>query len=69
MQKSIADKTVLHPKTKEKLAEEMSISLRTLQRRLGKAGLEIPRGLISPDDQDIIYRALGWKVLSRSGAI
>lgn len=48
------------PKTKEQIALEMDINLKTLQRRLKKAGLVIPRGLISPEQQDIIFRELGW---------
>ena len=63
--------TVLHstpePKTKENIANEMNISLRTLQRRLKKAGLDVPRGHIPPDVQDAIYQALGWKALSQTG--
>ncbi len=54
-------------KTKEKLAQEMNISLRTLQRRLKNAGLKIPRGHIPPDVQDLIYQSLGWKNLAQSG--
>lgn len=57
----------LEPKTKEKIASEMNISLRTLQRRIKKAGLDVPRGFIPPDVQDAIYQALGWKRLSQNG--
>ena len=46
-------------KTKEELALLMEISLRTLQRRLDKAGLKIPRGHIPPDVQIIIFEKLG----------
>ena len=45
----------------------MNISLRTLQRKLNKAGLKIPRGHIPPDVQDLIYQTLGWKNLTQSG--
>ena len=54
-------------KTKEELALVMGISLRTLQRRLDKAGLEIPRGRIPPDIQQIIFEKLGWSELARNG--
>lgn len=67
MKKSIAPVSYTEPKTKAKIADEMKISLRTLQRRLKKAGLEIPRGHIPPDLQDSIYQALGWKALSQNG--
>jgi len=53
-------------KTKEELALLMEISLRTLQRRLNKAGLKIPRGRIPPDVQIIIFEKLGWSELARS---
>lgn len=65
MQKPLSSS--LEPKTKVKIAEEMNISLRTLQRRLKKAGLYIPRGHIAPDMQDSIYQALGWKALAQTG--
>jgi len=48
------------PKTKAQIAMEMNIHLRTLQRRLEKANLLIPRGLIFPEQQAEIYRQLGW---------
>jgi predicted DNA-binding protein (UPF0251 family) len=47
-----------HTKTKSQMADEMGICLRTLQRRLKKAGLKIPRGLIFEPTQQIIYRKL-----------
>ncbi|MBK7373571.1 MAG: hypothetical protein IPJ09_19465 [Saprospiraceae bacterium] len=40
--------------TKHQLSEQLGISLRTLQRKLHQAGLNIPRGLISIDNQHII---------------
>lgn len=66
MKKPNSPDLIREPKTKEKLADEMNISLRTLQRKLKKAGLDIPRGHIPPDIQDQIYIALGWKHLSRT---
>lgn len=48
-------------KYKKELALEMGLSLRTFQRRLVDAGIEIPRGLISPDEQKFIYKKLGWR--------
>lgn len=48
------------PKTKEQIAMEMDINLKTLQRRLKRVGLDIPRGLIFPEQQELIYQELGW---------
>ncbi len=67
MRKSIPLYASRETKTKENIAAEMDISLRTLQRRLAKAGLKIPRGYIPPDVQDTIYEALGWKGLTQNG--
>lgn len=47
-------------KNKKQLAEELGLSLRTFQRRLKEADLEIPRGLISPEKQREICQTLGW---------
>lgn len=48
-------------KNKKQLAEEMGFSLRTFQRRLKDADLEIPRGLICPEKQREIGEKLGWQ--------
>ncbi len=45
---------------KKQLAEEFGLSLRTFQRRLKEANLEIPRGLISPEKKQEICQKLGW---------
>lgn len=50
----------LLPRTKSQMAHEMGICLRTFQRKLKKANLNIPRGLISPSSQLKIYQALEW---------
>jgi len=49
------------PKTKTQIAEELGISLSTLQRWLKKHDLHIPRGLISPEKQKKIYKVLGYE--------
>lgn len=49
------------PKNKKQIANEMGLSLRTFQRRLEQASLEVPRGLVSPEAQDEIYQKLGWR--------
>ena len=45
--------------TKSQMADEFGFSLRTLQRKLDKAGLKIPRGLINNDTQALIKIKLG----------
>ena len=51
-------------KTKEQIAIELRMSLRTFQRKLQKAGLKIPRGYISPETRKLILERLGWKPVS-----
>ena len=51
---------IVKAKTKEQIAEEMGMSLKTLQRRLKKVNLKIPRGLISPQKQTQIFERLEW---------
>ncbi len=61
-------KKPLHPaegpiqvlKTKDQIAKEMGIHVRTLHRHLKKAGMMVPRGLIYPAQQEEIYKKLGW---------
>lgn len=48
------------PCTKTQLAQEMGISLTTLQKRLKEAGIEIPRKLIPPKVKIDILNKLGW---------
>jgi len=55
------------PKTKEQIAEALSSSLRTLQLKLKKAELDVPRGYVSPETQNVIYERLGWKPVSQNG--
>lgn len=52
------------PITKSQLAYLLGLSLRTLQRKLKGAGLNIPRGLISPDCQIKILYELGYSELA-----
>ncbi len=47
-------------KTKSEMAFEMGICLKTFQRKLRKNGLDVPRGLISPQLQSLIYEKLSW---------
>lgn len=50
----------LEPLTKSQMANILGISLRTFQRKLHRAGLNIPRGLLSPDCQNHILVILGY---------
>ena len=46
-------------KTHQQLADEYGIHRTTLRRRLRKAGLNLPRGLISPKHQKEVYALFG----------
>ena len=48
------------PKTKHQIAQDLGISLRTLQRWLKKSNLQVPRGLICPQKQKEIKDTLGY---------
>ena len=47
-------------KNKKQIAEEMGIHPNTLSRHLKSVGLHVPRGFISPKQQEEIYDKLGW---------
>jgi hypothetical protein len=61
------DRQPTQAKNKKQLAEEMGLSMRTFQRRLDDADLDVPRGLIGPDQQVEIFERLGWRNLAQSG--
>ena len=48
------------PKTKHQIAQELGISLRTLQRWIKKNHLEVPRGLVCPQKQLEIKKKFGY---------
>lgn len=48
------------PKTKQQIAVDLGISLRTLQRWIEKSNIIVPRGLISPKKQAEILIAFGF---------
>jgi len=48
------------PKTKQQIAQELGISLRTLQRWIGKSDIHVPRGLVTPQKQKEIFREFGY---------
>ncbi|MFK8006754.1 MAG: hypothetical protein AB8H03_10295 [Saprospiraceae bacterium] len=49
----------LKAKTKQQIANEYGVCVKTLNKWLGKKNIEIPRGLISPMDQKVIYENFG----------
>lgn len=49
-----------NPKTKYQIAQELGISVRTLQRWIKKYKLDVPRGLICPEKQIEILEKLGY---------
>ena len=51
----------MKPVYKKEIASNMDISVNTLRRRLEKAKLNVPRGLIFPKEQEQIYITLGRK--------
>jgi hypothetical protein len=50
------------PKTKKMLMDEYQMNYSTFIRRLRRKGITIPRGLILPADQVLIYEALDTPV-------
>lgn len=48
------------PKTKNQIAQDLGISLRTLQRWIKKSNLKVPRGLVSPNKQAEIMERFGY---------
>jgi len=48
------------PKTKYQIAQELGISLRTLQRWIKKSDIEVPRGLVCPQKQIEIFEKFGY---------
>jgi AraC-like DNA-binding protein len=53
------DTKILKAKTRKEVAEEYSISPRTLARWFKKANLQTPPGLIDPYHIKIIYKTFG----------
>lgn len=47
-------------KTREQVAKEYGISTKTLSRKLAAKGIDLPKGLIFPRWQKLIYQQLGW---------
>ncbi len=46
-------------KTRRQIADEYGITPRTLRRWLKKSNIDLPRRLICPREQDIIYQTFG----------
>lgn len=53
-------------KTKQQLAEEYGICIRTFNKWLLERNITIKRGLISPKEQEIIYSKLGSTLSERN---
>ena len=54
---------MLRNKYKKQIAAEYDVHAKTLQSWLAKAGVTIPRGLLSPSKQKVIYERFGYPVL------
>lgn len=52
-----------HYKSRDEMAQEYGLHRTTFKRKLLKAGIELPRGLISPKNQEIIYAFFGKPTL------
>jgi transposase-like protein len=50
---------ILNAKTRQEIANEYGISIKTLNRWIKKAKLDIPSGLIDPLHLNIIYETFG----------
>ncbi|MBN3584350.1 hypothetical protein JYB64_18290 [Algoriphagus aestuarii] len=48
-----------HVKTRQQMAEEYGVSVRTLARWINEKNLELGKGLLTPIDQELIYKAFG----------
>lgn len=46
-------------KSKKEIANEFGICVKTLNKWLTRESINLPKGLISPKDQVVIYRKLG----------
>lgn len=46
--------------TKQQIAIELNIDIKTLRRLLKRKDIEIPRGYICPADVRRIFNAIGW---------
>jgi hypothetical protein len=53
-------------KSKQQIANELNICVKTLNTRLLKMGVKIPRGLIDPKTQRKVYRLLGSDSLEKN---
>lgn len=52
-------------KSRQEIAEEFGISVKTLSRWILKEKLQIPKGLICPKDQEIIYEKFGKATIQK----
>jgi DNA invertase Pin-like site-specific DNA recombinase len=50
---------ILKVKTRQEVADEFGINVRTLSRWLKRANIDVPRGLIKPSQLRLIYENFG----------
>jgi hypothetical protein len=55
----LIESLVLEPKTRAEIANEYSVSLNTLKKRINIVNIVLPPGLIFPNVQKEIYYTLG----------
>jgi hypothetical protein len=55
-------------KYKEEIASDLGISLSTLKRWLRKHNLNIPRGYVSPQNQQLIHEKFGLEITQKAHA-
>lgn len=51
-------------KTRQQIAAELGICVKTLMRKLANANIILPPGLLTPKEQDLIYRLFNAKGVS-----
>ena len=47
-------------KSQKEVATDFAITPHTLRRKLAKVGIKLPKGLLSPETQQMIKKALGF---------
>jgi DNA-binding transcriptional regulator LsrR (DeoR family) len=59
--KNIKPQKTLEPKTRSQIANDLGFSARTLNRKLKSANIQLPKGLVNPENQVKIYKILGFE--------
>lgn len=58
--------TVQITKTRQQIATELGICVKTLKRKLTHAKITLPAGLLTPKEQTIIYELFNCKEVSQN---